>query len=582
MRTGRYNCVQVRRHPWRFLAGVLSFALVACTISASPVLAKFPGKVHCYRGVCHRVMTIDETERLIGNTRTVITTFYDDPRVDRFNRGQYTSSGERFDASNPSRAASSTFPDGTELLVWNPLNGRAGHVRINDFGPFHTNRTLDVTRVLAERLGIGRAGVVALRVTVIAAPHRDEPRYRRNRTFQEAKGYLGTYDKHQIAGLVSELVAEAQSVRSAWPGSSSQIANIPIPVQKKVVRSTSQVATAALAEGQLGGDAQLRRTPRDESGAHVEDPALITEPGVERMRERLAESAGQRLLPTSVTAALLPSPPPAATDALLQLPPTLASATQEASLVQGPAVAAWAAHGETTAGNISRSPAIPAMDWVGILVSAHRVDATAARSFVVGLTLLVMTALSLLLLSGGANHATLDTAPLLPTMKRVLRVDAGASFHLSKRAQSALQALLPSEAPNPLIEPRRIQADASFIGRELRLSGKLTTRSDVVVEGRIDGDCVCPRIVIKAGGNVTGDILADEVVVQGTVEGKIQAKIVRLESTARVMGEVNYRDLDVQSGAFLEARFRDESSLPLASIERRQSWENIARAAAST
>jgi cytoskeletal protein CcmA (bactofilin family) len=167
-------------------------------------------------------------------------------------------------------------------------------------------------------------------------------------------------------------------------------------------------------------------------------------------------------------------------------------------------------------------------------------------------------------------------------MKRVLRVDAGASFHLSKRAQSALQALLPSEAPNPLIEPRRIQADASFIGRELRLSGKLTTRSDVIVEGRIDGDCVCPRIVIKAGGNVTGDILAEEVVVQGTVEGRIQAKIVRLESTARVMGEVNYRDLHVQSGAFLEARFRDESSLPLASIGRGRSWENIARAAAST
>jgi cytoskeletal protein CcmA (bactofilin family) len=165
-------------------------------------------------------------------------------------------------------------------------------------------------------------------------------------------------------------------------------------------------------------------------------------------------------------------------------------------------------------------------------------------------------------------------------MKRVLRVDAGASFHLSKRAQSALQALLPSEAPNPLIEPRRIQADASFIGRELRLSGKLTTRSDVIVEGRIDGGCVCPRIVIKAGGNVTGDILAEEVVVQGTVEGKIQAKIVRLESTARVMGEVNYCDLNVQSGAFLEARFRDESLLPLASIERGQSWENIARAAA--
>jgi hypothetical protein len=56
MRTGRYNCAQVRPHLWRRFLGALSFALVVCAISASPVLAKFPGKVHCYRGVCHRVM----------------------------------------------------------------------------------------------------------------------------------------------------------------------------------------------------------------------------------------------------------------------------------------------------------------------------------------------------------------------------------------------------------------------------------------------------------------------------------------------------------------------------------------------
>jgi cytoskeletal protein CcmA (bactofilin family) len=110
----------------------------------------------------------------------------------------------------------------------------------------------------------------------------------------------------------------------------------------------------------------------------------------------------------------------------------------------------------------------------------------------------------------------------------------------------------------------------------------LTTRSEVIVEGRIDGDCACPRIVIKSSGSVAGDILAEEVVVHGTVEGSIQAKKVHLESTARVVGEVNYRDLIVQGGAFMEARFRDESALPLARIECRQNWENIERAAAGT
>jgi len=188
------------------------------------------------------------------------------------------------------------------------------------------------------------------------------------------------------------------------------------------------------------------------------------------------------------------------------------------------------------------------------------VDAATARFFVVALSLLLMTGLSLVLLNSKLSFATLRTAALYPTMKRALGVEVGTQLRLSKRAQSSLKNLVPSDAPSPLIEARRNEGSASFIGREIRLAGHLTTRSDVILEGRIDGNCACPRIVVKDSGNVTGDIAAEEVVVQGTVEGKIRARNVCLESTARVMGEVSYCDLNVQSGAFLEARFRDESS----------------------
>ena len=72
-----------------------------------------------------------------------------------------------------------------------------------------------------------------------------------------------------------------------------------------------------------------------------------------------------------------------------------------------------------------------------------------------------------------------------------------------------------------------------------------------------------------------GDIAREEVVVEGTVEGKIQAKNVHLGSTARITGEVSYCDLSVQSGAFMEAAFRNQSSLPLARIERRDIFAMI-------
>ena len=68
---------------------------------------------------------------------------------------------------------------------------------------------------------------------------------------------------------------------------------------------------------------------------------------------------------------------------------------------------------------------------------------------------------------------------------------------------------------------------------------------------------------------------------QGTVEGKFQAKNVRLESTARVTGEVNYCDLNVRSGTFLEVTFRDESSSVPARIEHGNSWKGAAHAPVS-
>ncbi|MGI9403011.1 MAG: RlpA-like double-psi beta-barrel domain-containing protein, partial [Hyphomicrobium sp.] len=335
MRTRRSNCAQAFRHLWYRVLAPFSFVLLLCAMSALPLRAKIPGKMHCHRDVCHRVMTIAETERLIGSTRTVFTTYYDDPSVDRFNRGEFTSSGEKFDANNPARAASSTFPDGTELLVWNPNNGRAGHVRINDFGPFHTNRTLDVTRALAEYLDMKRTGVVALRVTVIVAPHRGEPRYRQNRTFQGAKGYLGTYDEYEVTELARELVVGAQSARRAKPLNGAHMASIPIPLQKPLARSGPQVAAVALLVGQSIGDAKLRRSPGDEIGVPVEDPVQVMGAGVERVRQ--AERVGPGVPPPAVTDQLLSPPPPNVTDRLLSPLPAIASAP----VVQGQAIPVW-------------------------------------------------------------------------------------------------------------------------------------------------------------------------------------------------------------------------------------------------
>jgi cytoskeletal protein CcmA (bactofilin family) len=96
-------------------------------------------------------------------------------------------------------------------------------------------------------------------------------------------------------------------------------------------------------------------------------------------------------------------------------------------------------------------------------------------------------------------------------------------------------------------------AHVSVESPDLQINGCLTSTSDVLIEGSVDGDGVCRRLVIKSNGKLTGDAVAEEVVVSGSVIGRILAKTVGLTSRAVVVGDVNYCDLIVERQATLEA-----------------------------
>lgn len=67
-------------------------------------------------------------------------------------------------------AAHRTLPFGTKVKVENLTNGRSVVVRINDRGPFTGGRIIDVTQGAAEQLGMIRAGVARVKVTVVDGP----------------------------------------------------------------------------------------------------------------------------------------------------------------------------------------------------------------------------------------------------------------------------------------------------------------------------------------------------------------------------------------------------------------------------
>ena len=200
-----------RRH--LTMGGQVSLAAVcAAALSlAPPALAKTPGEVHCYNGICHRVKTVDEMALLVGRESEAITSFYDTAERDKMNAGSVTSSGEKFDADSDSNAASSLYPDGTELLIWHPKNRHAAHIRVNDFGPFYMLRTIDVTRRVAELLDFNKSGVARLRVAIVWAPSPEAARYRRRRSYPPVEGYIGRLDYDQFVALKQRLIDTGQA-----------------------------------------------------------------------------------------------------------------------------------------------------------------------------------------------------------------------------------------------------------------------------------------------------------------------------------------------------------------------------------
>ena len=83
--------------------------------------------------------------------------------------GRPTASGEIYDMDAPT-GAHPTLPFGTRLRVENLDNGRSTTLTINDRGPFAKGRILDVSRRVAEELGMLGPGTARVRITILDRP----------------------------------------------------------------------------------------------------------------------------------------------------------------------------------------------------------------------------------------------------------------------------------------------------------------------------------------------------------------------------------------------------------------------------
>jgi cytoskeletal protein CcmA (bactofilin family) len=112
----------------------------------------------------------------------------------------------------------------------------------------------------------------------------------------------------------------------------------------------------------------------------------------------------------------------------------------------------------------------------------------------------------------------------------------------------------------------------SIIGPGMRIVGDLDTDGTVRVEGNIEGTIRAGKaVVIGRGGEVTGDIVTQDAVIGGRVNGTVTAESrLELQSTCVIDGEVHARaqHLKLDEGARFSGRIHmiDGTDAPLRAL----------------
>ena len=93
---------------------------------------------------------------------------------------------------------------------------------------------------------------------------------------------------------------------------------------------------------------------------------------------------------------------------------------------------------------------------------------------------------------------------------------------------------------------------ASVLSSDLTVVGNLKTAGDIQIEGTVEGDIRAHLLTVGEGATVKGECMADDVVVNGRIVGKVRGLKVRLTSTARVEGDIIHKTIAIESGAHFE------------------------------
>jgi cytoskeletal protein CcmA (bactofilin family) len=97
---------------------------------------------------------------------------------------------------------------------------------------------------------------------------------------------------------------------------------------------------------------------------------------------------------------------------------------------------------------------------------------------------------------------------------------------------------------------------ASTIGEDLTITGNVSSKGAIHLEGRIVGDVDCVSLVLGENSQLEGNVVAESVLIRGRLVGSVRAPEVTLQATSHVEGDLLHQSLAIEQGAFFEGKSR--------------------------
>jgi cytoskeletal protein CcmA (bactofilin family) len=102
----------------------------------------------------------------------------------------------------------------------------------------------------------------------------------------------------------------------------------------------------------------------------------------------------------------------------------------------------------------------------------------------------------------------------------------------------------------------------SLIAEGSQIAGNMTFTDGLRVDGQVSGNIHAAEqtpsiLVISETACIAGEIVADHIIINGTVKGPVHARMMlELQPKARIEGDVHYAAIEMHQGALITGQLR--------------------------